>query len=111
MSLSFIYSPNDFHVWGKSIKTKIYKTAVNYLGKINYSFYNCWTEDISIVFVLFNVAQSFTFIGIFGIIHFDYEQSTSYTLPNSKKLMAELFLLNIIIDYIQNKESNKNYIK
>ena len=104
------YSPNDFHVWGKSIKTKIYKTAVNYLGKINYSFYNCWTEDISIVFVLFNVAQSFTFIGIFGIIHLDYEQSTSYTLPNSKKLMAELFLLNIIIDYIQNKESNKNYI-
>ena len=104
------YSPNDYHVWGKSIKTKIYKTAVNYLGKINYSFYNCWTEDVSIVFVLFNIAQSFIFIGIFGIIHLDYEQSTSYTLPNSKKLMAELFLLNIIIDFIQNKEINKNYI-
>ena len=104
------YSPNDYHIWGKSIKTKIYKTAVNYLGKINYSFYNCWTEDVSIVFVIFNIAQSFIFIGIFGIIHLDYAQSTSYTLPNSKKLMAELFLLNIIIDFIQNKEINKNLI-
>ena len=104
------YSPNDYHIWGKSIKTKIYKTAVNYLGKKNYSFYNCWTEDISIVFILFNIAQSFIFIGIFGILHLDYKQSTSYTLPNSKKLMAELYLLNIIIDFIQNKENNKNYI-
>ena len=104
------YSPNDYHIWGKSIKTKIYKTAVNYLGKKNYSFYNCWTEDISIVFILFNIAQSFIFIGIFGILHLDYKQSTSYTFPNSKKLMAELYLLNIIIDFIQNKENNKNYI-
>ena len=104
------YSSNDFHIWGKSIKAKIYKTAVNLLGKINYSFYNCWTEDISIVFILFNIAQSFIFIGIFGIIHLDYKQSTSYILPNSKKLMAELYLLNIIIDFIQNKENNKNYI-
>ena len=101
------YSPNDYHIWGKSIKTKIYKTAVNYLGKKNYSFYNCWTEDISIVFILFNIAQSFIFIGIFGILHLNYKQSTSYILPNSKKLMAELYLLNIIIDFIQNKENNK----
>ena len=104
------YSSNDYHVWGKIIKTKIYKIAVNSLGKINYSFYNCWTEDISIVFIIFNIAQSFIFVGIFGIIHLDYKQSTTYTLPNSKKLMAELYFLNIIIDYIQNKENNKNYI-
>jgi glycosyltransferase involved in cell wall biosynthesis len=104
------YFSNDHHVWGKSIKSKIYKTAVNYLGKINYSFYNCWTEDVSIVFLLFNFAQSYIFIGIFGIIHLVYKQNTTHTLSDSKKLMAELFFLNIIIDFIQNKESNKNII-
>jgi len=104
------YSDNDFHIWGKSIKTKIYKTAVNYLGKKSYSFYNCYTEDISIVFVLFNIAQSFIFIGIFGILHLEYKESTSFSLPDSKKLMTELYLLEIIVDFIKNKEMNKNYI-
>ena len=104
------YYPNDFNVWGKSIKTKIYKKAVNILGEKKYSFYNCWTEDISIIFIIFNIAQSFIFIGIFGILHFDYEQSTSYILSNSEKLMNELYLLDIIIDFIQYKEMNRNYI-
>ena len=33
-----------------------------------------------------------------------------HTLSDSKKLMAEIFLLNIITDFIHNKEQNKHLI-
>lgn len=104
------YSSNDFHLWGKSIKSSIYRKALNLLTEQKYSFYNCWTEDISILFIIFNLAQSFIFIGKYGIIHFDFKQTTTYTLHKSKKLMSDLFLLDIIIQYIQNIEINKIYV-
>ena len=104
------YDTNDFHIWGKSIKTKIYQKAINMLKMKNFSFHNCWTEDISIIFIIFNIAQSFIFIGLYGIIHLDYNKSTSYSLHGSSKLMAELYLLDIIINYIQNIDKNKKYV-
>ena len=104
------YFSNDYHLWGKSIKSSIYKKAINMLGKENYSFYNCWTEDISMLFIIFNIAESFIFLGIYGIIHIDFKKSTTYTLHNSKKLMSELFLLDIIFNFIQNRDYNKIYI-
>ena len=75
-----------------------------------YSFYNCWTEDISMLFIIFNIAQSFIFIDLYGIIHLDYKKSITYTLHYSNKLMSELFFLDIIIKYIKNIEKNKIYI-
>ena len=104
------YFWNDYHLWGKAIKTKIYQKAVNILTKKYYSFYNCWTEDISMVFIIFNIAKTFIFVGIYGIIHLDFKHSTTYTLHNSKKLMSEIFLLDIIFKYIQNRDENKIYI-
>ena len=104
------YYSNDFHIWGKSIKSSIYKKSINLLNKKNYSFYNCWTEDISIVFIIFNLAQTFIFINLYGIIHLDFKQSTTYTLHQSKKLMSDLFLIDILIKYIQNIEVNKVYL-
>ena len=104
------YYPNDYHIWGKSIKTKIYKKAVNMLSEKNFSFYNCWTEDISILFIIFNIAQSIIFTEVYGIIHLVYDQSTTNTLHDSKKLMSEIFLLDIIIKYIQDIEINKSYL-
>ena len=104
------YHSNDYHLWGKSIKTNIYKKAIQMLTEKYYLFYNCWTEDISMLFVIFNIAESFLFIGLYGIIHLDFKKSTTYTLHSSKKLMSELFLLDIIIKYIQNIEINKSYI-
>ena len=75
-----------------------------------YSFYNCWTEDISMLFIIFNIAQTFIFIDLYGVIHLDYKTSITYTLHYSNKLMSELFLLDIIIKYIKNIEINKSYI-
>ena len=104
------YYSNDYHLWGKLIKTNIYKKAIFILTEKYYSFYNCWTEDISVLFIIFNIAQSFIFIDLYGIIHFDFKKSITYTLHYSNKLMSELFLLDIMIKYIKNIEKNKSYI-
>ena len=104
------YYSNDYHLWGKLIKTNIYKKAIFILTEKYYSFYNCWTEDISVLFIIFNIAQSFIFIDLYGIIHLDFKKSITYTLHYSNKLMSELFLLDIMIKYIKNIEKNKSYI-
>ena len=101
---------NDHHIWGKSIRSILYKKAVNILSMKNYLIYNCYTEDISMIFIIFNLAKTFFFVNIYGIIHYVYKQSTMHTLSDSKKLMAEIFLLNIITDFIHNKEQNKHLI-
>ena len=104
------YYSNDYHLWGKLIKANIYNKAISMLTEKYYSFYNCWTEDISMLFIIFNIAQSFVFIDLYGIIHLDSIKSTTYTLHYSNKLMSELFLLDILIKYIKNIEKNKSYI-
>ena len=54
----------DHFAWGKLIKSTVYKNALNRMGKERYSTYNCWTEDMSIVFVLFNTAKSYIFLNL-----------------------------------------------
>ena len=44
---------NDFLLWAKCIKTKLYQKSINTLGKKRYSVFNCWTEDISVIFVIY----------------------------------------------------------
>ena len=104
------YYSNDYHLWGKLIKTNIYQKAIFILTEKYYSFYNCWTEDISMLFIIFNIAQSFIFIDLYGIIHLDFKKSITYTLHHSNKLMSEIFLLDIIIKFIKNIDKNKSYI-
>lgn len=96
------YSMNDFHVWGKCIKTKLYKKAVNSLGKKRYSYYNCWTEDIIIILIIFHFANSFKFINKYGIIHMENFSTTTYNLCLELKLISEIYLLEIIMDYLNN---------
>jgi glycosyltransferase involved in cell wall biosynthesis len=110
ISRDFNYYPNDFHIWGKCIKSFIYKNAVNLIGEKRIKFYNCWTEDISIIFIIFNIAQSFFFLDKYGIFHLDRRTSATYKLNEEHKFISELFLLDIIIDFINNIEKNYKYI-
>ena len=76
----------DHFAWGKLIKASIYKKAINKLGKERYSKYNCFTEDVTIVFVLFNIADSFAFLNIFGIFHIVTKTTTTFQLTTKQIL-------------------------
>ena len=93
------YLLNDPHIWGKCVKTEIYKNAVNDLGEERYSFFNCWNEDQIILFVICNLSQSYIFIRKFGIFHLVHKASSTSKYPYIKKRYEEIFLLNIIFEF------------
>lgn len=90
--------PNDIYIWGKLINTKIYKVAVNLLGKERYSNYINWVEDTIIFYLICNVAESFKFIGKYGLFHY-IGSTTSIKQSKDNKNFCEIFLLDIIFDF------------
>lgn len=100
----------DHFAWGKLIKLKIYQKAVNKLGYMKYSEFNCWTEDMSIVFIIFNIAKSFIFLNIFGIFHLISNTTTTYKLTKSHKFISEIFFLRILFEYSKNDSLSKNLV-
>ena len=100
---------NDNWVWAKCIKGKLYKKSIHALGAKRYSTYNCWTEDISIIFIIFNFAKSYIFLNIYGIFHLLSKTTTTYKIQNSHRLFSDIFLLDIIIDFSKNNKECKKY--
>jgi len=99
----------EVHIWSKCIKNKIYKKAVNLLGRERFSFFMSWAEDTSMVFILFNVAESYRYTIKYGIIKFIRQNSAENSMPNSHKLFGETFLLDVIFDFTQNDFKSKKF--
>ena len=100
----------DHYIWGKCIKSSIYKEAVKLLGPERYSHYNCWTEDLSIVFILFNIAKSFIFLNLFGIFHILSKSTTTNLLSKHKKLLTDIFYLGILFDFSKDDFITKKFV-
>lgn len=94
----------DHFAWGKLINAKIYKKSVNRLGYKRYSLYNCWMDDMLIVFILFNTAKSFIFLNLFGIFRAITNNTTSHKLSSNHKLLSSIYYLDFIFDF-----SDKDY--
>ena len=109
---SWIYTINghfrfhDVTIWCKCIKTKVYKTAVIKLGVERYSKFVSWAEDTSVNIVIFNIAQSFLFMNIYGIVHLVSKYTASYSQPVKIKLFGLLYLLDILFDFTKNEHKN-----
>ena len=99
----------EVHIWSKCIKNSIYKKAINSLGRKRYSFFMSWAEDTSMVFVLFNVAESYRYIIKYGIFRFNRKNSASASMPTSSKLFGEIFFLDVIFDFTKNDLKSKKY--
>ena len=56
-------------IWGKCIKTKVYQLALEKLGEKRYSRYMIRHEDVVMTYCLFNTANSYKFVGKYGIYH------------------------------------------
>ena len=96
------YISNDVTIWGKCIKTLIYKKAVNSLGPHRYSTFLSWCEDSIMVFVIFNVAQSYKFISKYGIMHIKRNTTASFSQSLKNKIFGEIFFLDTIFEFSQN---------
>ncbi len=111
------YVPNDYTIWGKCIKTEIYQKATNSMGKERYSNFLSWAEDSSIIFVIFNIAQSYIFVHKYGIMHLISQSTATFTQPLKNKLKGEIFLSDVLFDFSKNNSDkdmsamHANYIK
>jgi len=100
---------NDFLIWAKCIKTELYQKSVTALGKKRYSIYNCWTEDISMIFIIFNLAKSYIFVNKYGIFHLISKKTTSRILHQEHKIFAQIYLLDIILDFSKETKYYKKF--
>ena len=95
------FFPNDYSIWGKCIKSKIYQSSVRALGEKRYSIYDCFAEDILMIFIMFNIANSFIFVNRYGIFHLLTKTTYSRILPSNHKMFCEIFLMDIIQEFLR----------
>ena len=95
------FFPNDYSIWGKCIKSKIYQSSVRALGEKRYSIYDCFAEDILMIFIMFNMAYSFIFVNRYGIFHLLTKTTYSRILPSNHKMFCEIFLMDIIQEFLR----------
>ena len=108
------YIPHDYHVWGKLIKTDLYKKSINNfglnaIGEDRKSCFVVWAEDCAMNMVLFSNAQSYKFIKKYGIFHYWASTTASNTSSNALKKYGELFFVDAIFDFTPNNIMGKKY--
>jgi glycosyltransferase involved in cell wall biosynthesis len=103
------YYANDYYLWGKCIKSSIYKRSINSLGYERFSRYNIWTEDISIIIIIFNYAESYIYLNVYGIFHLISNNTTTNKISEKHRIISKIYLLDILIDYLKNDYKSKVY--
>ena len=109
------FRPNDYHVWGRLVKTDLYKKSIINLGitsigedrKIQFL---SWEEDSSMSVVLFHYAKSYKFIKKYGIFHYISKTTASNTRTNDEKFFSTLFFLDLMYDFTHNNSIGKKYV-
>ena len=101
---------NDVHIWGKCIKTEIYKNAISLLGPKRGKTYLCNAEDDVMIYLIFSSAKTFRYIPIFGIFHLISPITASNTLSKDHIFFSKIFFLDLIFDFTNNSITEKKYV-
>ena len=72
-----MYQPQDRYIWGRIIKREIYIKALKIIGEEDLKRRIIIHDDTIITFMLFKIANSFIKIGKIGLVHFNYDESSS----------------------------------
>ena len=102
------YGYNDIFLWGKCIRTQIYKKALNIYGYDRYSRFMIRYEDILTNYMICNIAESFLFIPKYAIYHVVRKGSGADI--GRKKVSRRnniLYLIDVAIDFSLNNIYNK----
>ena len=90
---------NDLFIWGKLIKTSVYKSALETLGQERYSIRLGWNEDYSQLFLVYNFAQSYKFINIYGLYHVINLSSFGNRMNREDRYFGDIFFAELIFQY------------
>ena len=67
-------------------------------------------EDILINYALFNTAKSYKFIGKYGIFNYSRDNSASKKSYKTKLVIYYIYILDIAIDFVIDREDNKKIL-
>ena len=104
------YKLISVYLWSKCIKTKVYQKALKLFGEERYSRYMLRDEDLLVNYIIFNVAESFKFLGKYGIIHIQRESSASDQPNDIQMNKQKLYVLDAALDFSKNLKENKEWI-
>ena len=82
-------------IWGKCIKTKVYQLALEKLGEKRYSRYMIRHEDVVMTYCLFNTANSYKFVGKYGIYHIHRDDNASNRRVEIEMNVYNLYLTDV----------------
>ena len=101
------YGFRDIYLWGKCIKTEIYKTALNNFGYNRYSRFLIRYEDTIANYIIFNIAQSYIYIEKYGIYHI-YRPGSGAIIGTQKvpRVTNLVYLIDAVVDFSQNYNFN-----
>ena len=105
---------NDLHVWGRLVKTDLYKNAVNNMGynaigEKRITSFLTWAEDSAVSIILFSFAKSYKFIQKYGIFHYISKTTASGSVNSDLYFYGELFFFDVIFDFSENSFNGKKY--
>ena len=94
----------DGYLWGKCIKSEIYRKALDTLGEKMFKQKIYYGDDRLVNFVLFKVANSFKFIKEYGIVYYN----TPHSILNSSHKIRNCHdeLINIMSIFNLTKNSS-----
>ena len=90
---------NEIYIWDKLLRTSVYQSAINLLGEKEYSKPLTWNEDIIMNFMISNVATSYRFLRKYCYFHYIGGPSCSTGASQDDIIYADLFKLNIYLDF------------
>ena len=102
------FSINDNYLWNKCIKTDIYQKSLNLFGEERYKRHMTLNEDLIIVVLIFNVAESFKFIGKYSVLNVPNSGGggRSQEIIN----LYEMYVLDAMIDFSKDIKENKKIL-
>lgn len=102
------YRLNDIFLWGKCIKSNIYKNVLYKFGYYRYSRFMIRYEDILTNYMICNIAESFLFVPKYGIYHINRKGSgASIGRKKVSRTNNILYLIDTVIDFSLNNIKNK----
>ena len=104
------YNLNSCYLWAKCIRKNIYKKGLNYIGKNKYSRYIRAWEDLISMIILFNTANSYKFVGKYGILRIKRRGSGFFVTKTIEKKFAILYLVDTVLDFPKNTPEYKRLI-
>jgi hypothetical protein len=110
LSYFLFFKNNSFklenaQIWGKLIRSEIYKNAVDLLGQKRYSKYSIINEDYISMYAICSVANSYKYINKLGLFHY----VNNFPDSNEEHRIG-MYILFTDVMYDLTKKENKNLV-